>query len=226
MAKSIIVRSFQEAVADANKKFVQAGISTVNRVAFTGRKNAISLIQKNFTTRSNFVVNSLRVDMCPKSVKSISDVKAILGLAERAGYMALHETGGTKRNPSGGNLAIPNTRARVGGSNEKKVSRSLYYSRVKQNIVRGSSRFSSHKAAFVAQAFVAAQKKLFVRKGNSIFKVQAFRKKGDVVSFKMKQIYNEKHQSVQIKQNQWMAPAVDFASNLMQDIFNQEMEKL
>lgn len=226
MGKVTLAGSMQEVCEDMGRMFVAAGRNTVNAVAAIARKNAQANIGANFVLRNSFTMNSVFFTQCPKSVRTLSDIKSFVGITERAGYMALQETGGTKTNRNGGNLIIPNTRARVGGTNAKAVSRGKYYSSIRPGIVRGAGRFSSHKANFVAQAYVAFKNRGFVRRNDSIFAVQRFRKIGDSVSFQMKQIYNMKHQSVQVEQNPWLEPASDFAGNLMQDIFNKEMEKL
>ena len=122
MAKTIIVKSLEEAVCDLEKKMVTAGIITVNKVAAIGRKNAERIITEKFTLRSQFTVKALHFDQCKKSVKNIGDIKSTLGIYDRADYMALQESGGTKKSPTGANLIIPNTNAR-GGSNAKKMQR-------------------------------------------------------------------------------------------------------
>lgn len=138
--------------------------------------------------------------------------------------MERQEKGGTHRGTNG-NLIIPTTKAR-GGSNLKTVRRSYYYSAIKPLVVHGSTNFKSKKAAHVARAFVAAKTHGFIRMNNSIFKVTSFRKSGDNVSFKSTHILNLKYPSTHTPKKAWLEPASDYAAQMMQDIFNKEMDKL
>lgn len=61
---------------------------------------------------------------------------------------------------------------------------------------------------------------------NSIFKVTSFRKSGDNVSFKSTHILNLKYPSTHTPKKAWLEPASDYAAQMMQDIFNKEMDKL
>lgn len=222
MGKATFVKSIQEACSDAQRKTIVAGRNTVNKTAFIGRKNAMRTISERFTLRNDFVLKSLHVDQCPKSVSNLSDIKAMLGMSERAKFMALQETGGTKKSPTGRNLIIPNTNARQ-GNNANKVKSSYRYSNIRKNF---KSRQNRSKIALAIAAKNAAMSRGFIRINDTIFQVQKFMPKKDNRMFISKPILNLKLRSVFIHQNQWMQPATDFALNLMQDIFNQEMEKL
>lgn len=220
-----IFSSMKEVTDDVHRHFIKAGISTVNIVAASARNNAKREIENKFTLRNNFTTNQLRFTPCGNSVQSLSQIKSETGIMEKAGYMARQEQGGTHRNKNGGNLVIPTTKAR-GGSNEKKVRRSYYYSAIKDRVIRGSTNFSSHKAALVARAFVAAKIQGFIRMNNSIFKVSSFRKAGKNISFKSTHILNLKHQSTHTPKKEWLEPASERAAQMMQDVFNQQMDKL
>lgn len=216
--------AFALVVGDIKKCQKIAAVNAVNRVAYTARKNAITNVEKNFTLRNNFTTRNIFTTPAKKSA-SLNDIAAYTGALEQIGYMERQETGGTKRSPSGSNLIIPNTRAR-GGSNSKKVQSRFRYSHVAANTVHWSSKSGSRKARLVATAFVAAKNKKFIRLNNSFFQVTNFRKGKKAVSFKTKQILNLKHKTTYTPANPWLEPASEYAANLMQDFYNQEMDKL
>ena len=78
--------------------------------------------------------------------------------------------------------------------------------------------------ALAVAAYNAAKSKGFVRVNNTIFQVLKF--KPDNRLFSSRPILNLKHKSVFVPARPWMQPAIDFAQNLMQDIYNKEMDKL
>lgn len=221
---NIIVKSIKEAVDDTNRRFIRAGINTVNIVAANARKNAQEEISRNFTLRNNFTINSVRFTQCPQSVTRINDIKSETGITDRASYMARQETGGTRTNPSGSSLVIPTTAARR-GSNKNPVSRSYYYSSIKSKLVT-TSRQGSRKAALVARAAVAAKIHGFIRLKDAIYKVTNFRSSGDHPRFRLTQILNLKHKVTITPKNEWLNPASQKAAQDMQQIFNSQMEKL
>lgn len=230
MGKTIVIKgikSFEKVVEDVKKTQLKAAINTVNIIAAISRQNAQRLIRKKFTTRNNFTENSVIYAKCPPGVSRLQDVKSEMGLLPKAGYMATQETGGTKRAPSGANLIIPNTNARM-GNNAFRVKKFYQYSNIKTNfkprVVNG--RPSRSKLALAVAAKNAAMSKGFIRIKNTIFQVKSFKKKGDNRMFTSRPILNMKHKSVHIPARPWMQPAVDFANNLMQDVYNQEMDKL
>lgn len=227
MGKTIVlkgIKSFEKVVEDVKKTQLKAAVNTVNRVAFTARKNAISNIEKNFTLRNTFTTRNIIVTPAQKSAR-LDDIRAYTGATEKAEYMARQETGGTKRAPSGKNLIIPNTRAR-GGSIKNTVRKKFRYENVIQNTVSWSARGGSRKSRLVATAFIAAREKKFIRLNDAFFQVNNFRKGKRKVNFKLKEILNLKHQTTVTPAKPWLEPASEYAADLMQDIYNQEMDKL
>lgn len=216
--------AYARVIDDVSKKMKKASVNAVNRTAFTARKNAVFNIGRNFTLRNKFTERNVRTTPCPHGVSRFSDIKASTGVLEPAGYMARQETGGAKRSLSGTNLIIPNTRAR-GGSNANKVRKKYTYQNVIANTVH-SNRQGSHKARVVARAFIAAKFHKFIRINDSFFSVSNFRKGKDKVRFKAKQILNLKHESTFTPSKPWLEPASEYAANLMQDFYNEEMDKL
>ena len=225
MANKKIVRSFSQVISSVRSDTVKAGIKTVNRAAFTARKNAINLVNKNFTIRSPFTEKGIQTEKCPSSARDLNEIKAYTGASKKIAYMERQETGGSKRTKSGRNLVIPNTRTRD-GSNSNLVGKNFYYRTVKKNTIK-SKRKGSHKSNLVARASLAADKSdKFIRIGESFFQVTNFRKGKNAVSFRTKQILNLKHKTTYTPANPWLEPASEYAANLMQDFYNQEMDKL
>lgn len=62
MAQIKLMNSMGEVVKDVERKFIKAGIATVNNLAAVSRANAQRNIKENFTTRNNFTVNSVVFD--------------------------------------------------------------------------------------------------------------------------------------------------------------------
>lgn len=219
-----IFSSLSQVTADVNRRFIKAGINTVNIVAATARNNAIRNVQKDFTLRNNFTTRQILFTKCASNVHTLNQIKSETGATQKIAYMERQEQGGVHRGTNG-NLAIPTTKAR-GGSNAKAVRRSYYYSNIRPLVVHGSTNFQSKKAAHVARAFVAAKTRGFIRMNNSIFKVTSFRKNGDNVSFKSTHILNLKYAHTYTPQKAWLEPASNYAAQMMQEIFNQQMDKL
>lgn len=222
MPKVIDVKSFDELEKSVQKKFIQAGVNTVNIVAATARSNAQKEIQKKFTLRNAFTLKGVQFTQCRRSVSSLSDIKSVVGIDEKRGYMARQETGGEKKSPSGKNLIIPNTNARKSGKASPVAAR-YRYSSVMTNFYKRSSK---SKMALAVAAFNAAKNKGFIRINNGIFQVTKFMKKKDNRMFVAKPVLNLKHKSTYTPKSEWLEPASDFAARLMQKIFNEQMDSL
>lgn len=224
MANTIVFKganAFQKVLHDVEIKQLKACVNTVNITAAVGRQNAQRLIRQNFTLRNKFTENSVVYSKCPPGTSKLENIKSEMGLLPKAGYMELQEKGGTKRSSTGKNLMIPNTNARVGRSNAKKVAASYRYFNIRQKL---KPRQNNSKMALAVAAYNAAKDKGFIRINDTIFQVLKF--KPDNRLFSSRPILNLKHQSVQIHAEPWMAPAADYARKLMQDIYNREMDKL
>lgn len=219
---TIQMKSLTDVCRDVNKRFVKAGINTVNIVAATARKNAQRNIEKNFTLRNNFTKNSMRFEQCSRSVTRLSDIKSSAGITERAEYMARQETGGQKKSASGANLIIPHTTAR-GGSNANLVQKQFRYNRVSRKIQK---RKGTAKNSVVAAAGAALKKNGFIRINDTIFKVDGFNNHNAARPFKATPILNMRHKSTYTPKKEWLMPAAEYSAKLMQDVFNREMDKL
>lgn len=224
MGKTIKMNSFQDVCKDVEQRFVKAGIKTVNIVAASARNNAISNIEKDFTLRNDFTTKGVVFTPCSSSVRTLKDIMSETGIDERRGYMARQETGGVKKNPSGNNLIIPNTNAR-GTSNKNKVKSKFFYRNIRHNFKprQNSSKLALAVAAKNASMVTGGG---FIRINQTIFHVTKFMKKGDNRMFISKPVLNLTRMSVQIKEKPWLVPASDYAAQMMQDVFNKQMDAL
>lgn len=226
MAQIKLMDSMGEVVKDVERKFIKAGIGTVNNLAAVSRANAQRNIKENFTTRNNFTVNSVVFDKCDPNVQTLSEIKAEMGLLPKAGYMRLHETGGVKTAKTGANLIIPTTNARL-GNNAYRVKEFYKYKNVRNNFYprKLNGQPSRSKQALILASFYAAKNRGFVRVDNILYQVRKFRPAGGKL-FSATPILNMKHKSAFLPDRPWMKPAIERAENLTQKIFNQQMDKL
>lgn len=220
-----IVSSFAAAIKDAEKNYIRAAKETVNIVAANARKSAQENISRDFTTRNQFTTKSVLYTQCPPSAKSLNDIYSVAGITDRAGYMERQERGGVKSSGSGKNLVIPTTKAR-GGSDKNLVRQKYYLSSVKQNLVKGKTKFKSHKAATVARAAVASKQNKFIRMNDAFFRVTNFRAVAGRVRFKLQEILNLKHKTTVTPKKPWLEPAAQAAASDIQAIYNSRMAKL
>ena len=216
--------TFSKAYDDAHRTMIKAAALSLNQAAFKASEYAKEIIHKNFIIRNNFTANSVRYTKCQQA-NTVVNLASYTGILDRAEYMARQESGGTKRSSSGGNLIIPTVTARRGNP-KNRVSASMYYSKIKSQIIPMASGHGSKKSNSVARAFVAKNTGGFVRYNNSVFKVTSFRKSGDAVSFKKKMVLNMKHKSTITPANPWLKPASEMAAREMQVFYNDAMNAL
>lgn len=222
--------AFERMVKDIGRDITTAANNAINRTAFTARSNAQKLIERRFTVRNKFTTKYVHVTPSPQyRVKQLEDITAVTGMLPQAGYMALQETGGIKKNPTGESLNIYSTQAR-GGLNSNVVRFNRYYKNIKPNIMRGKVMNKiargSRKARFVARAAQAAKMhgKGFIRAKDTIFRVKSFNQKTH--RFIDEPVLNLKHKSVYVPPTEWLQPAAEYALNLTGEFFRQEMDKL
>ena len=221
------VGSIRELGNEIRSDMTRAARAALTRTAFAARKNAIGIVEKNFTLRNRFTVSSIRATPC-RGGKNLADLRSSVGILARASYMARQETGGTRTNPTGANLAIPTTFAR-GGSNGRKVRASMRLDRILPQVAH-SHRKGSHRANLVARAAVAGRmgsRTPYVRIGEGIFRVSSFRKlKSGRVAFRARLVYNLKFRTTETPASPWLAPASDRAARLTGTFFAEEMDRL
>lgn len=222
MGKTIIVNSFFDVYKDVEKRFIKAGINTVNIVAATARKNALKEIENNFTLRNNFTLKGVQFTQCQRSVTKLNDIVSVVGIDRKRGYMERQELGGIKKSSTGSNLVIPHTITR-GGNNSGKVKAKYRYSNIKQRFYK---RQGNSKMALAVAAFNAAKNHGFIRIDNTIFEVKSFESKRDNRMFVSKPVLNLKHKTTATPKKEWLRPAADYTAKIMQDVFNKQMGAL
>lgn len=210
--------------ADIEKAGEIAAKNTLNTVAFLSRRNAIKEINQNFTIRNTFTQRQIQVERV-KETANLQNMCSSVGATEKADYMRLQEEGGTKEGKNGGNILMAQTAAR-GGSDKNLVSKSMYYKKIKKNIINFSARKGSRKANLIATAYAANKYNKFIKYKDNIYQITSFKKSGDSVSFDKKHIYNVSEKTAKIKQNKWLEPAIQKPVSDFQNIFNSNIKKM
>jgi len=219
--------NFHLLTTDMKEMIIAGAIATVNVQAALTRKNAVQIIQDNFTLRNNFTKSQIQFEQMPKSrFISLDKIASRVGVTEKADYMARQETGGVRRAAGGNNLAIPTNRAR-GGNKGSPVLKNHYLIRLKKVDGGGySAEGYSYRAWLVRKAAVAAKHGLVMRHNNKLFTVQNFEKSGGRVSFKMNQLYGLDKEETVTPENPWLRPASEKPAQDVESIFISQMKKL
>lgn len=209
--------------ADKIKASETAAKNTLNTVAFLSRKNAIKNIKQKFTVRNTFTQRQIQVERVKENAV-LGLMWSSVGATEKADYMRLQEEGGTKEGKSG-NILMPQLAAR-GGSISNLVAKTMYYKKIKKNIINFSSRKGSRKANLIATAYAANKNNKFIKYKDNIYQITSFTKSGDSVSFTKKHIYNISQKTAKIKENKWLEPAIQKPVSDFQNIFNSNIKKM
>jgi hypothetical protein len=213
---------------DMKEMIVKGGIATVNVQAALTRRNAVENVREDFILRNNFTTSQIQFQQMEKArFISLSKIQSTVGITQKAGYMARQETGGERVTNSGGNLAIPTSRAR-GGNKGSPVMKKMYLSKVKR--VRGddySRAGGTYRSKLVARAAVAFKNNLLMRFNDELFSVLDFQKKADGdITFKLDLIYNLKHKQTFTHETPWLMPAAEKPAADVENIFISQMKKL
>jgi hypothetical protein len=218
---------FELLTEDMKKTMLKAAVNTVNMQAALTRKNAIQNIQQSFTLRNTFTQRQIAFDRCTiENPTSFSEIESHVGAREKIGYMARQESGGTHTAANGGQLAIPSDAAR-GGTNKNPVQRNMYRAKVNKKIVKYNPQYKgTGKSALVSAAESAYTGGKFLKYNKNIYKVTAFRKTGDNISFELELLYNRHLSSTETKAEPWLEPAAQKPAQDAQSIFNSQMNKL
>jgi hypothetical protein len=242
---------------DMKEKCIKAAIATVNVMAAVARKEAIKNLKSNFTLRNSFTSNQVQFTPMAQGRYSLNAIHSIVGVTEKASYMERQEEGGEHTPRSGSKLAIP-TRAARGGSDAKPVQRGMRVSDVqkKSRRVHGEAKlrkarykgkgknvpknkkittYASKKAWFVARAYVAYHKKLFMAMGGkggerNLFRITSWKAVGKgrnrEVEFETEEEYNFELKKTRTKARPWFNPACEKVSKDAEKIFTSQMKKL
>jgi len=227
--------NFHLLTTDMKEMIIAGAIATVNVQAALTRKNAVQIVQDNFTLRNNFTKSQIQFEQMPKSrFISLKDIVSRVGITEKAGYMARQETGGVRSAPGGNNLAIPTDKAR-GGNKGSPVLKKNYLSALKNKTVsvdfEGASYYrgdyDSASYRLTKAAYIAFKNRKMLRYYRGLYTINDFVKKGDDrISFKMDLIYNFKKKETFTPENQWLWPASEKPAKDVMDIFISQMKKL
>ncbi|MCL2381012.1 MAG: hypothetical protein FWC64_05390 [Treponema sp.] len=223
---------------DIYDDLVKAAIATVNIQARMARREAVKNIQENFTIRNNFTVRQVQFTPMPEGRYKLTDVKSVVGVTEKADYMVRQEEGG-ERTSRGQTLAIPTDTAR-GGNRSNTVIAAMRINRIKRNKRMHGSRSNKKakgKSLFIARAFVAYSKGLFLPMGGSsnsgpgdrrnLHKVVSFEKRNrKLIRFRTIQVYIRDRESTETEAQPWLFPASEVAAAEGQGIFNSQAKKL
>jgi len=218
---------------DLKLNLIKAAQATVNIKAALARKEAIKNIKGDFTIRNNFTTAQVQFTPMPEGRYSIEAIHSVIGITEKASYMARQEEGGAHTPAQGQTLAIPTDVAR-GGSFRSPVISPMRVGKIgKKRRVHGQSNreYKSMKAFNVARAFVAFSEGLFLPWGGSggqrnLHEVVSFKRAGDTAEFETMQVYKFDKEKTITKPQPWLMPACDKVEADGQDIFNSQARKL
>lgn len=217
-------KKLTQGFVDIGKAMQIAGMQTLNIQAALTRRNSHKEVENEFTLRNTFTKRNIQFQKT--ELKKISDMQSSAGATERADYLELQHMGGLRRPKAGSKLAIAQSAAR-GGTNRRLVSREFYIKKIKNQTVKGKTKFRSKKAAAVAGAYVAYKQKKFFKHNENIYKVTSFRKsKGGQVRFKKKHFYNVSERTTKVKRNPWLYRSSQQPAKDGQSIYNSQVKKL
>ncbi len=202
--------------SNAEKAQIIAVKGTLNTMAALSRRNAVSNVTEDLTLRNTHTVRNIQYETAKGN--NPATMQSRIGATERADYLRFQEEGGTRKNSTGGNLAIPTDKARAGGGYNRVVSRSKYLNKIQgvgsSKRLRKGRWFQAVKKAYTGKFF------LYLR--NGIYQVKSFI---DSSNFKLDMIY-KKQPSAKVQKNEWLAPSVDQPAKDGQKIYNSQMTKL
>jgi hypothetical protein len=219
--------SFHLLTTDMKEQMIKGLIATVNVQAALARRNAVKNIQNDFTLRNKFTTSQVQFTPMPPGRYSIEAIKSTVGVTEKAGYMALQETGGLRTPAKGDRLAVPTNLAR-GGNKGSPVARKDQVGNLKNKMVYVHFKHSgAPRSQLVRSAYIAAKHKLVMRYYKGLFLVSDFVRKSDKgISFKMDMLYEFMNREVFTPENEWLWPASERPAKDTLNIFMSQMKKL
>jgi hypothetical protein len=217
--------NFHILTTDMKEQIIKGGIATVNVMAALGRRKAQENIRRSFTLRNNFTLRQVQFIPMPQGRFSLSAIHSVLGITEKADYMARQESGGLHTPKQGSKLAIPTNKAR-GGNRGSPVKQRMKLAGVKKMKVRGNSAAAgTHKSRAVARAYVAFRENKIVQYGGNLHFVDSFRA-ADSVSFRLRQVYSFDYSTTTTQPQPWLLPASNEVASDVEKIFISQMKKL
>ncbi|GHV90432.1 hypothetical protein AGMMS50268_09350 [Spirochaetia bacterium] len=217
---------------DLKECLIKAATATVNIKAALARKEAIKNIKDDFTIRNNFTTAQVQFTPMPEGRYSLSAIQSVIGITEKASYMARQEEGGEQTPSKGRTLAIASDVARGGSVRHTVISPMRVGKLTKKRRVHGESNreYKSQKAWMVARAFVAFTEGLFLPLGGNgdqrnLHEVVQFQKTSGGAHFESMQVYKFDMEKTITSPQPWLLPACEKVEADSQDIFNSQMKK-
>jgi hypothetical protein len=218
--------AFNDLCADLKDWVTKSAIDTVNIQAALARRNLVARERQDFILRNSFTERQTQITQMPKgNVKSLEDVRATVGITEKAAYMARQDEGGYHTPESGSRLAIATDKARTGKDKKKTVARRYRMNNIDALKITGKSKHSATKARGVARAYIAWKTKKLVHYGKDLFAVTDFIKKSDGVTFKIEKIYEMDYTQTYTSGKEYFLPECEKVTGDIQAIFNSQMNK-
>jgi hypothetical protein len=218
---------------DLKENLVKAAIATVNVKAALARKEAIKNIKGDFIIRNNFTTAQVQFTPMPEGRYAISAIRSVIGITEKAEYMARQEEGGEHTPSKGKTLAIATDVARGGSVRSPVISPMRVGKLTKRRRVHGHTdrEYKSQKAFNVARAFVAFTEGLFLPWGGSgdqrnLHEVVSFERAGDRARFDTMQVYKFDKEKTITPPQPWLLRASEKVDADSQQIFNSQARKL
>jgi hypothetical protein len=219
--------NFHILTTDMKEQIIKGGIATVNVMAAVGRRKAQENMRRSFTLRNNFTLRQVQFTPMPQGRFSLSAIHSVLGITEKADYMARQESGGLHTPKQGSKLAIPTNKAR-GGNRGSPVKQRMKLAGVKKQKVRGDGAAASgtHKSRAIARAYVAFRENKIIQYGGNLHFVDSFRASGGAVSFRLRQVYSFDYSTTTTQPQPWLLPASNEVARDVEKIFISQMKKL
>lgn len=220
---------------DMKEQLIKGATATVNVKAALARKEAIKKIESQFITRNTFTIRQVQFTPMTEGNHALSAIQSTIGITDKAPWMARQEEGGVHKPSKGSTLAIATDEAR-GGSVANPVMSQMRVGKIgkRRRVHRLKKTGKSHaenKDLFIARVAKAHERKLFIAmggKGNqrNLHIITSFKKSGDNIKFKSKQIYSFTRKKTKTKSQPWLIPACEKVEKDSQAIFNSQMKKL
>lgn len=204
----------------AERSFPFATKNTVNKSAFTAMKIARNDLKKRMTLRNRFSMQSIQVEQTRTLI--VKRQAAIVG--STADYMEDQEFGTiiSKKGKEGVSIATGYSAGQEGQQPRTRLSRranQLTSIQLQRRRKKGVSRKQRNLVAIKAAA-ESGNKYVFLDLGRSkgIFKVIGGKRRP-----KIKMVHNMTKQSVVIKRNPWLLPAVNETKKKIPDIYRDSL---
>jgi hypothetical protein len=241
---------------DMKEQMIKGAAAAVNVMAYKARKEAIKNIESSFTTRNTFTRRQVQVTPMPQGRYGLHAIHSIVGITEKASYMARQEEGGEHTPRQGSKLAIPTNAARGGSfTNPVQKGKRVKDVRRKEMRVHGETQrrawkklksgkkgktkkrfeYDSRKSLTIARAYIAFKHDLYLPMGGSggernLFDVTSFKPIGKgqhrKVKFETEEVYNFERKKTRTQARPWFVPACEKVAKDGQKIFISQMKKL